>query len=326
MTSVEARESRGPAAGASAPPVVAARALSKRYGELEAVCGIDFEVRRGECFGFLGPNGAGKTTTMRMIYRATPVGGGSLRVLGFEAAGGQHDRAIKRRLGVIPQEDSLDHELSVRENLEVFARFYGLRGAAVRERAQELLAFVRLEDKADVRVIELSGGMKRRLLIARGLLASPELVVLDEPTTGLDPQARQDLWERLRALKRSGTTLLLTTHYMEEAHQLCDRLVIMDRGRIVAEGPPRALIAQHFAEHVVEVHLDTAAGLPPAVTTLCDAVERFEVLGDRVLLYTEAYEPLLARAAHELNELEVLVRRASLEDVFLKLTGRRLDG
>ncbi|RME73600.1 MAG: ATP-binding cassette domain-containing protein [Planctomycetota bacterium] len=309
-----------------APPVVLrARGLRKRYGDLEAVAGIDFSVRRGECFGMLGPNGAGKSTTMRMIYRASPIDEGSLEILGLEAAGGHNDRAIKRRIGVVPQEDSLDQELTVRENLEVFARFYGLRGETGRARAEALLAFVKLRDKAEVRVGALSGGMRRRLMVARGLLSEPELLVLDEPTTGLDPQARQGLWERLRALRRGGTTLLLTTHYMDEAEQLCDRLVIMDRGRIVAEGAPRALIAAHLPPHVIELHMDTAGALPEAVAALGDAIERSELLSDRILLYLHDPDAVLSQLAHALPEAEVLVRRSTLEDVFLKLTGRRLE-
>lgn len=224
---------------------VEASALTKSYDGLVAVAGVDFAIRRGECFGFLGPNGAGKTTTMRMIYRASPLGGGSLRVLGYEVGGGENDRLIKREIGVVPQEDNLDQELTVRENLAVFCRFYGIRGAAARARIDDLLRFAGLEAKADARVQHLSGGMKRRALIARGLLGEPRLVVLDEPTTGLDPKARQELWERLFALKRGRATLVLTTHYMEEAERLCDRLVIMDHGKIVAEGAPAELVARH---------------------------------------------------------------------------------
>ncbi len=321
-------------------PAVEARGLTKRFGALAAVDGIDFTVERGECFGFLGPNGAGKTTTMRMIYRATPVGGGSLRVLGHEVGRGENDRAIKRVIGVVPQEDNLDQELTVRENLSVFARFYGLRGDVARRRIDDLLELAALVEKADSRVQMLSGGMKRRALIARGLLGDPALLVLDEPTTGLDPQARHDLWDRLRVLKRRHrATLLLTTHYMEEAERLCDRLVIMDRGRIVAEGAPRALIERHAPGHVVEIALEDGDGAEggaaegggaaagpraAAVQDLRDAAERAEVLSDRLLLYTGDAEGLIARAAHLLPERQALVRKATLEDVFLKITGRRL--
>jgi lipooligosaccharide transport system ATP-binding protein len=317
---------------------VEAKGLSKRYGDLVAVDGIDFEIRRGECFGFLGPNGAGKTTTMRMIYRASPVGGGVLRILGHDVSrGGAADRAVKGSLGVVPQEDNLDQELSVRENLEVFARFYGLARAEALRRVAELLRFVNLVEKADVPVVALSGGMKRRALVARGLIGDPQLVVLDEPTTGLDPQARRDLWERLRELRKRRATLVLTTHYMEEAEQLCDRLVIMDRGKIVARGAPRELIAAHVPPHVVEVRtdgddmapLDAARGerrVDAAAIVAEAGAARHEALTDRVLLYTAEAEALLARLASRFPGREALVRRATLEDVFLALTHRRLGG
>jgi lipooligosaccharide transport system ATP-binding protein len=259
---------------------------------------------------------------MRMIYRAAPIDGGTLRILGHEVgvATGD-DRAVKRLIGVIPQNDNLDQELSVRENLEVFCRFFGLRGAEAARRVDDLLRFANLVEKAHAPVLHLSGGMKRRALIARGLVGDPRLVVLDEPTTGLDPQARHDLWERLRELKRRRATLILTTHYMDEAEQLCDRLVIMDRGRIVAEGAPRALIAEHVPPHVVEVSVEgaDAAALPR------EGAERVEALADRVLLYTRDPDVLLARIAHALPGRQTLVRRATLEDVFLKITRRRLE-
>ena len=305
--------------------VIVAKGLTKRYGDFTAVDGIDFEVRRGECFGFLGPNGAGKTTTMRMIYRASPLGGGSLRILGREVGRGENDRAIKREIGVIPQEDNLDQELSVRENLAVFCRFYGIHGAAAERRIAELLEFVKLEEKAHARVLRLSGGMKRRALIARGLLGDPALVVLDEPTTGLDPQARHNLWDRLADLRRRRATLVLTTHYMEEAEQLCDRLVIMDRGKIVAEGTPRALIEAHVSSHVVEVKLGDGAAAREAARELEAGADRVEALQDRLLLYTKDSEGLIARAAHKLPECQATARRATLEDVFLKITGRQLE-
>jgi lipooligosaccharide transport system ATP-binding protein len=305
-----------------AEAVITATGLSKRYGELVAVAGIDFEVRRGECFGFLGPNGAGKTTTMKMIYRASSVGGGSLSVLGEEVARGENDRRIKRRVGVVPQEDNLDQELSVRENLEVFARFFRLRGAEARQRIEELLDLLRLREKADVKITKLSGGLKRRTQIARGLLGEPDILVLDEPTTGLDPQARHDLWERLTELKRRQATLLLTTHYMDEAERLCDRLVIIDNGKIVAEGSPAALIEAHVSTHVVEVHQGGA--LAPD-DPLRARVVRVEELSDRVLLYTDDGEELIADVAHRLPELRSILRRANLEDVFLELTGRGLQ-
>ncbi|MCZ7608320.1 MAG: ABC transporter ATP-binding protein [Planctomycetota bacterium] len=307
--------------------VVKAEGLRKNYGEFVAVDGIDFEIPRGQCFGFLGPNGAGKTTTMRMIYRASPVGGGSLRILGHEAAGGRNDRAIKQRIGVVPQEDNLDEELKLRENLEVFARFYGLGRKEAKARAIEMIAFANLGDKSESRIRELSGGMRRRALIARGLLGNPELLVLDEPTTGLDPQARLNLWDRLRDLKRREATLVLTTHYMDEAEQLCDRLVIMDKGKIVAEGRPRDLIKQHVSSHVVEVDIANGArsvSERPELAELTALAKRHERHQDRLLLYVDNGEEVVAKAAHLLPDAETLIRRSTLEDVFLKITGRGL--
>jgi lipooligosaccharide transport system ATP-binding protein len=303
------------------------RNLSKSYGSFVAVDGIDFDVPRGMCYGFLGPNGAGKTTTMRIIYRASPLGGGSLNILGHEVGKGENDRRIKHRIGVVPQEDNLDQELSVRENLEVFARFYGLTRKQAKTRAAELLEFVNLSDRAESKVQELSGGMKRRVLIARGLVGDPELVVLDEPTTGLDPQARINLWDRMRDLKRKRATLILTTHYMDEAEQLCDRLVIMDKGKIVAEGRPRDLIREHVPSHVVEVALDTVGdnGLATAVTELQGLATRHEQHQDRLLLYVDNGEEVVTRAAQLLPDAETLLRRSTLEDVFLKISGRSLD-
>jgi len=314
--------------------VVKAERLERRYGDFTAVAGIDFEIRRGECFGFLGPNGAGKTTTMRMIYRAAPLGGGRLSVLGHDVGKGESDREIKRRIGVIPQENNLDEELTVRENLEVFARFYRLAPALRRERVRELIEFADLVEKADQPVVRLSGGMKRRALIARGLLGDPALIVLDEPTTGLDPQARHHLWDRLRELKRRSATLILTTHYMDEAERLCDRLVIMDKGKIVALGTPKELLAAHVPPHVVELVLDPAASdggdvgaaARAAAASLAGEAEKVEALAERVLLYTrEAPEGLISRVAKRFPGSDALVRRATLEDVFLKITGRRLE-
>ncbi|MBX3461307.1 MAG: ABC transporter ATP-binding protein [Planctomycetes bacterium] len=314
--------------------VVKSAGLRKNYGDFVAVDGIDFEIPRGVCFGFLGPNGAGKTTTMRMIYRASPVGSGSLMILGHEAAGGRNDRKIKQKIGVVPQEDNLDQELSVRENLEVFARFYGLSGRQAKARAVELLEFVHLSERADSKVLELSGGMKRRVLIARGLVGEPELVVLDEPTTGLDPQARINLWDRMRDLKRKEATLILTTHYMDEAEQLCDTLVIMDNGKIVAQGRPRDLIKQHVSSHVVEIALTArpAKAGPETSTTVSNGslaelqslAQRFEQHHDRLLLYVDNGEEVVTRAAQLLPDAETLLRRSTLEDVFLRITGRGL--
>ncbi len=303
---------------------VAAHALRKRFGALLAVDGISFAIERGECFGFLGPNGAGKTTTMRMIVRSSPVDEGELTVLGMDAASGRHDRAIKRRIGVVPQEDNLDQYLSVRENLEVFARFYGLRGAQARRRVDELVAFADLAERTDSRVETLSGGMKRRLLIARSLLGDPDLLVLDEPTTGLDPRARQRVWDKLGLLVGQDKTLVLTTHYMEEAERLCDRVAIMDRGRIVAVGPPADLIAEHCSPLVVDVRLRN--GAPDAIVGAALEVPscRVERLGERVLLYCHDGEATLAAVRRVAPDAPALVRRAGLEDVFLRLTGHTL--
>ncbi|MBI2933453.1 MAG: ATP-binding cassette domain-containing protein [Planctomycetes bacterium] len=304
--------------------VIAARGLIKRYGTFTAVDGIDFDVHRGECFGFLGPNGAGKTSTMRMIYRAAAVDGGTLMILGWEAADGRHDRAIKARIGVVPQEDNLDQELSVRQNLEVFARFYKLPRPEAARRIDELLKLLRLEEKAHSRAEQLSGGLKRRTQIARGLLGTPEILVLDEPTTGLDPQARHDLWERLNALKRQQATLLLTTHYMDEAERLCDRLVVIDHGKIVAAGSPAELIARHVSPVVVEIEL-TDGAVPTEAEALKQHARRVEVLSDRLLLYADHGEQLIAQAAHLMPDRRALQRRTTLEDVFLRITGRRLE-
>lgn len=298
--------------------------LRKSYGDFEAVRGIHFSIARNECFGFLGPNGAGKSTTMRMIYRASPVGSGTLRVLGLDASTPANDRAIKARIGVVHQEDNLDQELTVAQTLEVFCRFYGLRGAEARARVDELIAFADLGDKRDRLVITLSGGMKRRLMVARGLIGDPELVVLDEPTTGLDPRARAVLWDRLAALRRRGATLVLTTHYMDEAERLCDRIAMVDGGRIVAEGTPTQLIAAHAARSVVEVDLGEEE-LPTALGEIGEHARSAERVGNRYLLYTDD-DALLAAVTAVAPGLPVHLRRGSLEDVFLRITGRGLDG
>jgi lipooligosaccharide transport system ATP-binding protein len=305
-----------------ADSLVYARGLTKRFDGFTAVDGIDVDVRRGEAFGFLGPNGAGKSSTMRMIACVSPVTGGTLRVLGRDptAAGAE----IRGRLGVVPQDDSLDLELTVRENLLVYGRYFGLPKPVIRRRADELLDFVQLTDKKDAKVDALSGGMKRRLTIARSLINDPELLLLDEPTTGLDPQARHVLWDRLFRLKRQGVTLILTTHYMDEAEQLCDRLVVMDKARIVAEGSPAELIAGWSSREVVEVRFATDEHEAMA-GKVSDLAERIEVLPDRLLLYTDDGDAAAA-AVHErgLRPVGVLVRRSTLEDVFLRLTGRTL--
>ncbi len=317
------------AVAVDAPPgaLVFARGLVKAFGEGEkrrvAVAGIDVEVRAGEAFGFLGPNGAGKSSTMRMIGCTSPATAGLLRVLGRDPA--VEGSAIRAGLGVVPQEDSLDGELTVRDNLVIYGRYFGLPWKECRSRADELLEFVQLADRADSRVDTLSGGMKRRLTIARALVNRPRLLLLDEPTTGLDPQARHVVWERLFQLKRSGVTLILTTHYMDEAEQLCDRLVVMDGGRIAAEGSPRELIATHSTREVVEARPADGETARPA-EVLAPLAQRIEVLPDRVLLYTDDGDATAAAVTHhhELNLASVLVRRSSLEDVFLRLTGRTL--
>jgi lipooligosaccharide transport system ATP-binding protein len=303
-------------------PLIEARDLRKRFGERVAVDGIDFSVGRGEVFGFLGPNGAGKTTTMRMIGCVSPVTSGTLRVLGMDpAADGPRIRA---RLGVVPQADTLDTELSVGDNLLTYARYFDIPRREARRRMQDLLDFVQLGDRAGEQVDALSGGMKRRLTIARGLINNPDIILLDEPTTGLDPQARHLLWDRLYRLKQRGVTLVLTTHYMDEAEQLCDRLVVMDDARIVARGTPASLIAEYSSREVVELRFppdDAGKGS----TAFAEIAERVEMLPDRVLLYTSNGERT-AEAVHArgIIPLSVLVRRSTLEDVFLRITGRSL--
>ncbi|MGA4729773.1 ABC transporter ATP-binding protein [Micromonospora taraxaci] len=303
-------------------PLIQARGLVKRFGDFTAVDGIDVEVRSGEAFGFLGPNGAGKSSTMRMVGCISPPSAGELRILDLDPVA--DGPAIRARLGVCPQLDNLDPELTVRENLTVYARYFGISRRAARERSAELLDFVQLTERADSKVEPLSGGMKRRLTIARALVNDPEIVLLDEPTTGLDPQARHLVWERLFRLKQQGVTLVLTTHYMDEAEQLCDRLVVMDGGRIVAEGSPRTLIEQHSTREVVELRF-AAESQEPFAGKLDGLGERVEVLPDRVLLYVPDGDAAVAEVtALGLNPANVLVRRSGLEDVFLHLTGRTL--
>ena len=302
--------------------LVHVRDLRKSYGDFEAVRGIDVDVWRGEAFGFLGPNGAGKSSTMRMIGAVSPTSGGTLRILGLDPA--TDGPAIRARLGVCPQDDTLDTELTVRENLTIYGRYFGLSRAECRLRADELLEFVALTEKANVKVDELSGGMKRRLTIARSLVSKPDLLLLDEPTTGLDPQARHVLWDRLYRLKQQGVTLVLTTHYMDEAEQLCDRLVVMDGGRIAAEGSPRALIEEYSTREVVELRF-AAESQEPYAEKLAGLGERLEVLPDRILLYVHDGDGAVAEVQRRsLSPASVLVRRSSLEDVFLHLTGRTL--
>jgi lipooligosaccharide transport system ATP-binding protein len=304
-------------------PVVRASGLTKRFGGLTAVEALDLAIRPGECFGLLGPNGAGKTSALRMVTSVSPPSGGQLRVFGLEVP--RQGRAVKARLGVVPQENNLDDDLTVRENLLAHARFFGLRGREARQRADELLAFVELAPRADSTTQSLSGGMKRRLLVARALLNRPELLVLDEPTTGLDPQARQLVWGKLQELKRGGVTLLLTTHYMEEAEQLCDRLAILDRGRIIAEGAPRDLVARHIGREVLELELDAALH-GRVLEAVRGHVAGHERVRDRLLLHAagDAEALLELIVAQKLPLREARFRRATLEDVYLKLAGRAL--
>ena len=302
--------------------LIHARGLTKRFGDFTAVDAIDFDVAPAEAFGFLGPNGAGKTSTMRMIGSVSPITDGTLTVLGLDPR--INGPQIRARLGVVPQQDTLDTELTVRENLVLYGRYFGLSRDECGRRADELLDFAQLTERQNDEVEPLSGGMKRRLTIARALINEPELLLLDEPTTGLDPQARHLLWDRLYRLKQRGVTLVLTTHYMDEAEQLCDRLVVMDKAKIVAEGSPRQLIERYSTKEVTELRF------PPDVQDSLDGkldglAERIERLADRVLLYADDGEAV-AVAAHErgLKPETVLVRRSTLEDVFLRLTGRSL--
>ena len=303
-------------------PLISAQHLVKRFGSFTAVDGIDVDVRPGESFGFLGPNGAGKSSTMRMIGCVSPVTEGRLRIFGMDPA--TQGKQIRARIGVVPQADQLDEQLTVRDNLELYGRYFDLPRAECRRRAAELLEFVQLTDRADSKIEPLSGGMKRRVTIARSLINDPQLLLLDEPTTGLDPQARHVLWDRLYRLKQRGVTLVLTTHYMDEAEQLCDRLVVMDGGRIVAEGSPRSLIEQHSTREVLELRYPAGTNeeRAPDVAGIGD---RSEVLPDRVLVYADDGEAALARVhARGSRPESALVRRSSLEDVFLRLTGRSL--
>ena len=309
-------------AGAAVLPLIHARGLTKRFGTFTAVDAIDIDVQPGEAFGFLGPNGAGKTSTMRMIGCVSPVSDGTLSVLGMDPK--WDGPRIRARIGVVPQQDTLDTELTVVDNLIIYGRYFGLSRPEARRRANDLLDFVQLTDRANDQVEPLSGGMKRRLSIARSLINQPSLMLLDEPTTGLDPQARHLVWDRLYRLKQRGVTLVLTTHYMDEAEQLCDRLVVMDKAKIVAEGSPRQLIEQYSTREVTEMRFE------PSVHDALDGqldglAERVERLPDRVLLYTDDGEATVAAAhARGLRPDTVLVRRSTLEDVFLRLTGRSL--
>ncbi|WP_091322973.1 ABC transporter ATP-binding protein [Arthrobacter sp. cf158] len=304
------------------PTVISARNLTKAYGDLTAVDNISFDVPAGESFGLLGPNGAGKSTTMKMIGGVSQRTSGALTIMGLDPE--SHGPEVRAHLGVVPQQDNLDEELRVRENLIVYGRYFGLPLSYLRPKADELLEFAQLTDKANSKVDALSGGMKRRLTIARSLINEPRILLLDEPTTGLDPQARHILWDRLFRLKESGVTLILTTHYMDEAEQLCDRLIVVDKGRIMAEGSPAALIREHSSREVLELRFGSERNATIGVE-LQGIGERLETLPDRVLIYAHDGEAALEQVtARGLRPMTSLVRRSSLEDVFLRLTGRSL--
>ncbi len=304
--------------------LIRARGLVKRFGSFTAVDGIDFDLAQGEAFGFLGPNGAGKSSTMRMIGCVSPPSEGELSILGLDPV--TDGPVIRARLGVVPQEDTLDVELTVRENLLIYGRYFGLPRDVIRDRTTRLLEFVQLSDRAGDQVEPLSGGMKRRLTIARSLINEPDILLLDEPTTGLDPQARHVVWDRLFRLKQQGVTLVLTTHYMDEAEQLCDRLVVMDRGKVAAAGSPRELIGRYSTREVLELRFAPDGHELAAEKLAAVPAQRREVLADRVLLYvTDGDAALAAVRALGVEPLTSLVRRSTLEDVFLRLTGRRLE-
>jgi lipooligosaccharide transport system ATP-binding protein len=302
--------------------LVQARGLTKRFGDFTAVDAIDFDITKGEAFGFLGPNGAGKTSTMKMITTVSPITEGKLTVFGIDP--NEDGRSIRQRIGVVPQEDNLDLELTVAENLYIYGRYHDMKKSEINPRIDELLEFAQLTERKNSEVEPLSGGMKRRLTIARALINNPDLIILDEPTTGLDPQARHLLWDRLYRLKQEGATLIITTHYMDEAEQLCDRLVVMDQGKIAAEGSPRELIQRYAPREVVELRFNDGQK-DHSVLKMEGLAQRSEVLADRVLLYTDDAEAT-QHGLHErgIDPEQVLVRRSTLEDVFLRLTGRGL--
>jgi lipooligosaccharide transport system ATP-binding protein len=303
-------------------PVITATSLTKKYKDFAAVDGISFDVAPGESFGLLGPNGAGKSTTMRMLGAVSTRTGGDLEILGLDPD--RYGPEIRSQLGVVPQADNLDQELRVRDNLIVYGRYFGIPRAVVAKRADELLEFAQLADRAKAKVDDLSGGMKRRLTIARALVNEPKILLLDEPTTGLDPQARHILWDRLFRLKEQGTTLVLTTHYMDEAEQLCDRLVVVDKGAIMAEGSPAELIRLHSSREVLEVRFGSDRNAVVA-EQIAGVGDRIEVLPDRILIYSSDGEAELGHLLRQgLEPITSLVRRSSLEDVFLRLTGRTL--
>lgn len=303
-------------------PLISARGLTKKFGDFTAVDAIDFDVAKGESFGLLGPNGAGKSTTMKIISATSQRTSGTISILGRDPE--VHGPQVRAHLGVVPQQDNLDSDLTVSENLYIYGRYFGLSKAFIRGKIEELLTFAQLKEKRDVKVDSLSGGMKRRLTIARALVSEPDILMLDEPTTGLDPQARHILWDRLFRLKETGVTLVLTTHFMDEAEQLCDRLVVMDKGKIMAEGSPLQLIKNYATKEVLEVRFgsDRNKEVAPKLRQMCD---RMEELPDRILMYTDNGEDLLEEIlSAKLHPTTSLVRRSSLEDVFLRLTGRTL--
>lgn len=308
-------------------PAITASGLTKSFGDFTAVDSIDLEIPRGVCYGLLGPNGAGKTTAIRMIQGVSPLSGGDLQVLGMDVA--SRPGAVKARLGVVPQEDNLDPDFTVRDNLIIYARFFGIKRSIAEPRADELLEFLNLTEKKDAKIDELSGGMKRRLVVARALINDPDMLVLDEPTTGLDPQARHSLWETIRRLRRQGKTILLTTHYMDEAEMLCDELVIMDQGKVHEQGKPRDLIDQHCGKEAVEFVVDEVSVGADRIGTILDGVAAeldvpHERLGDRIIAYGDDLVGLQDRIRNGHDISESVLRRASLEDVFLRLTGRAL--
>jgi len=306
----------------STESMISARGLRKIFGDFIAVDGIDFDVKRGEAFGILGPNGAGKSTTMRMIASTSHRSGGDLEILGKDP--NSHGPEIRAHLGVVPQQDNLDRELKVWENLYIYGRYFGLSRKFMKAKIEELIEFAQLEEKRNSKTEELSGGMKRRLTIARALVNDPEILMLDEPTTGLDPQARHVLWDRLFRLKEQGVTLVITTHYMDEAEQLCDRLVVMDKGKIMAEGSPAELIKKYSSREVLEVRFGSSQN-EDAAKKISGLGDRSEILPDRILIYAENGESVLEQIVKlGLSPLTSLVRRSSLEDVFLRLTGRTL--
>lgn len=300
------------------PDIIEAENLKKAFGDVMAVDGISFRVSKGECFGILGPNGAGKTSTIRMIYGYSPISNGRLSVFGLDVSKGL--RAIKARVGVCQQENNLDPDLTVLQNLEVFARYFDISPDQARKKANELLKFIALDHRKDAKVPELSGGMMRRLVLARALINDPDLLILDEPTTGLDPQSRHQVWERLEKLRKGGLTILMTTHYMDEASHLCDRLVIMDHGHILVEGEPFGLIREHAGQHVIEI-VEPSEALRAHLQSTCMG---YEDLGHRMIVYSQADEHLFHEISNEYCKEGCLLRMATLEDVFLRLTGRDL--